>query len=127
MSWTRDLARVEVLELVKADPSAPPNWRSHQLANRVKYYFELSIISCFQYGELSRQLLVANDYLPQMNERSHDGDVHLDRAFAAKHAGEHTDAMFKAANSSLVRRNMKSEGKRLAFLFTAWIKALGST
>ncbi len=79
---------------VEADLLAPGLGRDHEFVQRVEDNAELSVVFRLQLGQFLGELCVAVKHLTQLNEGAHDGDVHIDGAFAVQHGREHGDALF---------------------------------
>ena len=68
------------------------------MADDVKEGLNLSVMPTylpFELCQLGRQLPMARHQFPQLHECSHNGDVHLDRALASLHTGQHRDTLFR--------------------------------
>ena len=61
----------------------------HELPDRIKDRFELSIVLALQSIEFPRQILVGCQELADPDKGIHNLDIDLDRSFAVKDAGEH--------------------------------------
>src|SRR5262249_3878928 len=65
----------------------------HKPADSCKDHAELRIVLLLESHQFLRQLFVAQQHLAELDERTHDRDADLDGAMAAKHGGEHRDAL----------------------------------
>src|SRR5260221_14246909 len=68
--------------------------RGHQLANGFENDPEVFVIFLFQFLELAGQVLMSRKNLAQAHEGAHDGDIDVNGALTAKHAGKHGNALF---------------------------------
>jgi hypothetical protein len=64
-------------------------WLRHEFSNRLEDDPKLAVVFLFQFIESSSECFIGANHLPQVDERSHDGDVHLNRPFAMEYAREH--------------------------------------
>ena len=61
----------------------------HELPDRIKDRFELSIVLALQSIEFPRQILVGCQELADPDKGIHNLDIDLDRSFAVQDAGKH--------------------------------------
>ena len=61
---------------------------------------KLLVIPALHLLEAQRQVAMRCEYLPQLDEGAHDGDVYLNRAGAAQDAGEHGHALLGEGKGS---------------------------
>ena len=72
---------------LESDAAGFWRWLCHEFTNRFEDDTKLAIVLLLQLIEASGKPLVRADHLSKLNKRSHDGNVHLDRALASQHAG----------------------------------------
>jgi len=61
-------------------------WLCHEFANGLEDGSEPAVVFLFQFIESPGKPLVGANHLSKLNERSHDGDVHLNCTLAMEHA-----------------------------------------
>src|SRR5437016_5097914 len=81
------------VDRAKTDRPARPANRGHELTDRLEYDFEFAVELALERRTLARQSDIRLNRLAQMDEGSHDFDVHANRPRAAQDARKHRDAL----------------------------------
>jgi len=64
---------------------------------------ELAVVFRLKFSQFLCKLDMAVEHLTQFDEGTHDGDVHIDGAFAVQNGGEHGDALLGEGHGSMTK------------------------
>jgi hypothetical protein len=79
---------------MKTDLALGRKWGLQHVAQGGENGLESGAIALFHFVNLAAEILVRGEHGADLEERTHDGDIDLDRAIAVKNAGKHCNAVF---------------------------------